>query len=245
MTIQRTKYYGGWKMAQSNIVLCGLGYNPTVKTGSNGEKQIEHKFDKVENVVIREVEFNPNNKVRIQYWNRTVHLWLKYNVYLRLLSVENKKFKNNRGLASLITFMVSAFWHGFYPVYYVFFFLFYILEQVSTYLDEDLKFFEWVNTQNIIIQQLVNLLTMSFCNYLGIIFVMITFNKAILFSKNVYFIPAVILVVSYVILTQNHKKLKRAVYKEKKEREASKLIKTETPMGEENDKTKLNLLKSD
>jgi hypothetical protein len=51
MFICRTKYYGGQKMAQSSIVVCGLGYNPT-------EVQVltVHKFDKIENAVFRDVQ---------------------------------------------------------------------------------------------------------------------------------------------------------------------------------------------
>jgi lysophospholipid acyltransferase len=48
-----------------------------------------------------------------------IHLWLKHYVFFR--SFEHGK---RPGLISnLATFIVSAFWHGFYPFYYVMFFL--------------------------------------------------------------------------------------------------------------------------
>jgi hypothetical protein len=63
MFIVRTKYYIGFKLAQSVIVFCGLGYSGT-KVDENG--QICFNFDKVENAVIRKVELDLNPKVKIQ-----------------------------------------------------------------------------------------------------------------------------------------------------------------------------------
>lgn len=47
-----------------------------------------------------------------------IHIWLKHYVYNRTL-VKGKK----PGLwNSMAVFIISAFWHGFYPFYYVMFF---------------------------------------------------------------------------------------------------------------------------
>jgi lysophospholipid acyltransferase len=216
-------------MAQAGVVICGLGYNPSTKTCTiSGEKTIEHKFDKIENVVIRKIEFDTNPKVRIQYWNRTVHLWLKYTIFLRVLNVE--RYKNNKQMASLITFMVSAFWHGFYPIYYLFFFLFYILEQTCTMLEEDFNLFNKINSQNIIVRGLFIIFTQFFCNYLGIIFSFITFHNALIFSWNIIFIPPVLLVSLYVMLNNYRRKIK--VLKRRKDREIEMIKTTPTPQDE-------------
>lgn len=53
-------------------------------------------------------------------WNISVHEWLKYYVYLRLLN--NKKRGGTNAFAALMSFSVSAIWHGFYPGFYFFFF---------------------------------------------------------------------------------------------------------------------------
>jgi lysophospholipid acyltransferase len=52
-------------------------------------------------------------------WNMSVHEWLKYYVYLRLLD-SNKRGSGNV-FAALVSFLVSAIWHGFYPGFYSFF----------------------------------------------------------------------------------------------------------------------------
>ena len=54
-----------------------------------------------------------------QYWNISAHLWLKYYVFMRLVDRENKK---NQMLPTLITYLVSAVWHGIDPGFFVFFF---------------------------------------------------------------------------------------------------------------------------
>lgn len=48
-----------------------------------------------------------------------MHHWLKYYVFMRML--DNKK-KSGVSVPALITFMVSAIWHGFYPGFVFFFF---------------------------------------------------------------------------------------------------------------------------
>lgn len=52
-------------------------------------------------------------------WNISVHEWLKYYVFLRQL--DNKKRGGSNLRAAMITFLVSAIWHGFYPGFFVFF----------------------------------------------------------------------------------------------------------------------------
>jgi lysophospholipid acyltransferase len=47
-------------------------------------------------------------------------------VYLRLL--DNKKRGGNNVFAALVSFMVSAIWHGFYPGFYSFFIGAFILD---------------------------------------------------------------------------------------------------------------------
>jgi lysophospholipid acyltransferase len=202
-SIQKAKYYGGWKMAQSGTVLCGLGYNPIEK-----DNHIIQKFDRVENCVIREIEIESNPKKRMQFWNRTVHLWLKYNLFLRLLNVEKKPFKNNKGLASLITFMVSAFWHGFYPLYYVFFFLFYIIEQICSILEEDYNLFKVIENKNVVVKYLFSFFTMTFHNNLGIVFVLLDLHKAWAFTKNTYFLYP-LMVFGLYFLVKNLRKNRR------------------------------------
>src|SRR5690606_34783768 len=80
MVVLRGTYYSVWKLSQASLNLCGLSY--TKKTSKEGE--ITESCDKVDNCNLEKIELNLNPRTRIQYWNRTVHLWLKYHLFLRL-----------------------------------------------------------------------------------------------------------------------------------------------------------------
>ena len=69
-----------------------------------------------------------------------IHLWLKFYVYNRTL-VPNQKpgFMSN-----MAVFFVSAFWHGFYPFYYVMFFYCAFLVELSKDIYRSRIFFRWI-----------------------------------------------------------------------------------------------------
>ncbi|QSL66766.1 hypothetical protein MERGE_001152 [Pneumocystis wakefieldiae] len=103
----RLKYYGVWSIAEGACILSGIG---DVTRNHNGEI-IHSSF---ENINPYDVETAQNTKQLFEAWNKSANRWLKYYVYLRVISYDdNSKFKG-----SFVTFTVSAIWHGFYPGYY-------------------------------------------------------------------------------------------------------------------------------
>ncbi|EMR08728.1 hypothetical protein PNEG_02903 [Pneumocystis murina B123] len=104
----RLKYYGVWSIAEGACILSGIG---DVTRNHNGD--IIH--NSLENINPYDVEMAQNTKQLFEAWNKSANRWLKYYVYLRVISYnDNAKFKG-----SFVTFMVSALWHGFYPGYYL------------------------------------------------------------------------------------------------------------------------------
>lgn len=59
------------------------------------------------------VELAENMKMLTENWNKYTHLWLKRAVYSRIDDGKNKNF------ASFATYLISGFWHGFKPGYYL------------------------------------------------------------------------------------------------------------------------------
>lgn len=101
----RFKYYFGWKIAEGSACMSGLGYNGVDKgTGKN-------RWDRVENINVWRYETSQSLRTSSQNWNKTSNLWLRRYVYDRAPRSVNLYF----------TYLVSAFWHGFYPGYYLFF----------------------------------------------------------------------------------------------------------------------------
>jgi lysophospholipid acyltransferase len=115
MTVRRFFYYGPFLFTTGAIQASGLGYN------GNG------KWDKVIGVYWKEIEFGTSVIELLRAWNHQVHLWLKFYVQCRLVDPGQRA----TFAQSMITFIVSAFWHGFYPSYYIMFFFAAILSEVN------------------------------------------------------------------------------------------------------------------
>jgi hypothetical protein len=202
MLCTRSRYYIGWKMMQASCIFCGLSYYKD-KHDDNKEK-----CDLIDNCNLYQIEINLSIRTRIQYWNRTVHLWLKYHVFMRLINIKSKLFHNNKSLASLLTFMISAIWHGFYPVYYLFFFQYYLIEQCGSALEDKANFIEWINEQNIVLRFLWWFFVMSMVNYFGNVFIMLKMSSMINFFAAFHWIPVIVLVLGFIYCTFILKKKK-------------------------------------
>jgi lysophospholipid acyltransferase len=101
----RFKYYFGWKIAEGAACMSGLGYNGVDKTTG------AHKWNRVENVCVIKYETSQSLRESSQNWNKTTNLWLRRYVYDRTPA----------SISLYATYIFSAFWHGFYPGYYLFF----------------------------------------------------------------------------------------------------------------------------
>lgn len=109
----RLKYYGVWTLTEGACILSGLGYkgvNP--KTG-------RVDWNRLQNVKPMGIELAQNSRAYLENWNMNTNKWLRNYVYLRV----TPKGRKPGFRASLATFATSAFWHGFYPGYYLTFVL--------------------------------------------------------------------------------------------------------------------------
>jgi len=73
-----------------------------------------------------EVESANSVTQMLRAWNHQVHLWLKFYILARIQKGDRASFGE-----SMATFVVSAFWHGFYPSYYIMFMIAAILQEVN------------------------------------------------------------------------------------------------------------------
>jgi lysophospholipid acyltransferase len=103
--IFRCRYFFGWFLAEAAFVATGEAYNGVDKN----TKKV--RWDRVTNVRVLEVELPHNIRGITSNWNICTANWLKYYVYWRL----------PKNIRTYGTYFVSAFWHGFYPGYYLFF----------------------------------------------------------------------------------------------------------------------------
>lgn len=89
---------------------------------------------------------------------------------------------------NMITFLVSALWHGFYPFYYVMFFLAAILSEVSKDIFKARSLFSFL--PGVLRHFLANFLSMLCLNYFGILINALTFERGGAFmAKTYYLVP--------------------------------------------------------
>ncbi len=109
----RLKYYGVWALTEGACILSGLGFKGfDPATG-------KVSWDRLQNVNPWGVETAQNTRAYLGNWNINTNNWLRNYVYLRV----TPRGKKPGFRASMATFITSAFWHGFYPGYYLTFIL--------------------------------------------------------------------------------------------------------------------------
>ncbi|KAF2861878.1 MBOAT-domain-containing protein [Piedraia hortae CBS 480.64] len=119
--LARTKYYGVWSLTEGACILAGIGYKGLDPVTGRAD------WSRLTNIRPAGVEFAQNSHAYLGNWNINTNGWLKYYVYLRVTPAGNKPgFR-----ASMATFVTSAFWHGFYPGYYMSFILASFIQNVA------------------------------------------------------------------------------------------------------------------
>ena len=113
----KSKYFVGWSMGDAAVIASGQAYN-----GLDKETK-EPRFDRFYAIDICAVEFSVFSSAVTEGWNHCAHMWLKRYVYFRT----NKLI--NRETALYLTYVISAFWHGFYPLYFAVFVLYAIITE--------------------------------------------------------------------------------------------------------------------
>lgn len=126
-----------------------------------------------------EVEHNP--RIKMELWNQSVQVWLKKCVYLRVYNNNPKR----ASLAMYATFLVSAFWHGFYFAYYVAFLQFAFVNNITRYLFKaQYKFAAYDGWTLKVIRWIVSTTAM---NFIGGTFLLLLTEKIWVFYKHFYF----------------------------------------------------------
>ncbi|KAL9133265.1 MAG: hypothetical protein Q9175_005558 [Cornicularia normoerica] len=117
----RMKYYGVWYLTEGACILSGMGYK-----GVNPRTN-KVDWDRLQNVNPWGIESAQNSRAYLENWNMNTNNWLRNYMYLRV----TPKGKKPGFRASLATFVTSAFWHGFYPGYYLTFVLAAFLQTIA------------------------------------------------------------------------------------------------------------------
>eukprot|EP00058_Branchiostoma_floridae_P013858 XP_002599346.1 hypothetical protein BRAFLDRAFT_199715 [Branchiostoma floridae] len=122
----RMRMYSAWILAECSCITAGMGayeewrkpkcgQGPTVRGtlepgGNKSPQETRYNFDTIKNVDIYWVERGTTIRSGMKHWNMTVQYWMAEYIYRR---VPYKSFR------VATTMLLSAYWHGFHPGYYL------------------------------------------------------------------------------------------------------------------------------
>lgn len=185
------KYYIGFLLSETSCIASGLSFQKLEK-GDNHERMRHVKLSKSE--VFTSV------KTFFHCWNMSIHLWLKRYIFFRLYNDDEYSDKKKSAKAKILTFAFSAFWHGFYPSYYIIFSHF----AMALFVEENLDYIKSNIIKNPILHKIIQLIWHPSCYIVGLYLCGIMQELDIVytykFMKTLYFGPS-ILIVSWIIVS--------------------------------------------
>ncbi len=127
----RFKYYSAWSLGMLSMNATGITYLPENDNAGN----VVHKWNRIEVSDIWSFECEESMKKKADAWNKSVQLALKRYIYERIYepneSDTERTKKSKQQKAQSATLFTSAIWHGLYPGYFVSFFHWGLLLQIS------------------------------------------------------------------------------------------------------------------
>jgi len=187
MQCRKFMFYIPWCLTDSALIACGLAY----KAGPPG---VGHTWDRIVSVYVWALESDPSPPAKMVYWNHGVHLWLKNHVALRLV----KKGERLTTAPNMLTFLVSAFWHGFYPFYYIMFFMAALFVETCKDIYRARSLFAGIPAPiSFIVAHFLVTLPM---NYFGTSMCCLTFEKGWNFMKGTYSFVYILVPLTFVIV---------------------------------------------
>ncbi|GAB0135384.1 hypothetical protein EsDP_00003724 [Epichloe bromicola] len=220
--VARLKYYGVWTLTEGSCILAGLSYN--------GVDSVTGKvfWNRLQNVDPWAVETAQNPRGYLAGWNMNTNKWLRNYVYLRV----TPRGKKPGFRASLMTFGTSAFWHGFYPGYYLTFVLASLIQTASKNLRRFVRpfFLDSITGQASpkkkyydIASFLLTQLTFSFATTP---FLLLTFSDAMRAWSRVYFYGAAWTVLCLIFFASPGKMALKAELEKRQGRAGAKLVRS-------------------
>jgi hypothetical protein len=113
--VLRARYYIAFSYGQVAADLSGISYD-----SEQDNNELYRNFE------VWGIEWDQRLKKRVLKWNQSVQHWLNHVCYIRYKPIVGTSN------AALAVFSLSAFWHGFYPSWYVLFSCAYCLLQIQT-----------------------------------------------------------------------------------------------------------------
>ena len=194
MLSERFKFYFAWKVAEGASILGGFGFEGYTSNG------LEKGWKGVENIDILGFELATSVQAISRAWNKRTQGWLERYTYHRT------------GRSVMITYFISALWHGLYPGFFIMFMTLPIMTNIErlikskinpliipefdgydlkTYPKHLLGWIYWI---------VCWLCTMAFMNYVVQVFSMGSLENSLNALSGHGYLPHIVLVIAYILL---------------------------------------------
>ena len=189
MIVAKFRYTSAWKLTECSMIASGMGYTENSKIGNKWERAVSINWEKT--------EYAWTAKEMVENWNISVSIWLRRCLFNRILKAGKDPMKpsnTRKSIAQHATYLFSAFWHGFYPAYYLMFFCFSISTEISkmVYITD----WSWLPGKNIL-KWVAWILMWNIGNYNGVVFLALDMGYALNFLKHIYYFPVILLAIGW------------------------------------------------
>ncbi|KAM4703518.1 lysophospholipid acyltransferase 7-like [Rhinophrynus dorsalis] len=204
----RMTFYVAWIVSECSCMAAAFGaypvaaksrpgggptveYAPLERNTEGAKVDLEYDYETIKNVDCYEIEFCVKVKDGMRYWNRTVQWWLTQYIYKKS-PVKSFLF------GSAWTMLVSAFWHGLHPGYYLSFLTIPLCLASEGAMEAGVRrnlsdsgkmVFDWVHW----------FLKMRAYEYMCMGYVLLTFSDTVRYWSSIYFVVHVLAVVLLVL----------------------------------------------
>lgn len=177
----RFKYYLAWKFAEGALASSGVG---------RWSFQEPKHYEAIEVIDILGFELAENPRELTSSWNKTTNTWLRRYVYERMERPWNLYY----------TFVISAFWHGFYPGYYLFFVTMSVVTSIHRKVRKQIRPLVSLHRTSALCWRIAAILLTRFtCSYFIISFTALSFEASFKVYRSLHLIGHAVLLVAVVI----------------------------------------------
>ncbi|XP_015512213.1 lysophospholipid acyltransferase 6 isoform X1 [Neodiprion lecontei] len=194
----RFKYYHAWLFADAICNNSGLGFNGYNVDGTA-------RWDLISNVNVLKFETALSLRDSIEQWNKGTNRWLRMIVYERI-----------KTHSTILTYALSALWHGFYPGYYLTFAGGALFTFAARSIRRHVRpYFLGSNASKLFYDTLTFVTTRVFMAYVTFSFILLEFYPSIRLYLHMYLAPhisalAVLILLPKLLGLMRHQKITTA-----------------------------------
>ena len=192
--------YGFFQLIYGIFMITGIAYSEEVVLVNykGGDDYVLDVSDKKGHCgKILKSDFGYNIGEAINHFNRSIHIYLKYCVYIRILFLKGSWIKNYF-IAAIFVFAFAALWCGIYVGMYFFFITACIIYQAHFNL-ELMGFYDWLDKANIGIKIVITVLVQYIMSMIFCMLFLYKLDMILCYLRNYYFTPIGIVIVLYII----------------------------------------------